>query len=77
MIGVVLGVVLLLGMFSSAAVSSFGRLHRQTSIGVYAQRLLDRVGFGFAHDSPLRRQRYEALLSVTILDEVRGGEWVF
>ena len=44
-------------------------------MGVYVWRLLDRVGFGRAHDSLLRRQRYEALLFVAILDEVRGGEW--
>ena len=41
---------------------------------VYAWSLLDRVGFGRAHDSPLRSKWYEALLSVAILDEVRGGK---
>ena len=32
------------------------------------------MGFDRAHDSPLRSKRYEALLSVAILDEVRSGE---
>ena len=44
-----------------------GRLRQRTSMGAYAWRSLDRVGFGRAHDSPLRRQRHEALLSVAIM----------
>ena len=36
-------------------------------MGAYAWRSLDQVGFGRAHDSPLRRQCHEALLSVAIM----------
>jgi hypothetical protein len=55
-----------------AEVSCSGRLCRQTALGVSAWKLLDRLGFGQAHpcfylDVWFQRERYEALLVVTIM----------